>query len=153
MQNIPMYYGGTIKSDRAFYAAEGEAPIAFIDMRDVAAVAAKILTIDGHIGKTYTLTGPELLTYAQVAERLSKLRGTTIRYVDLTPQQLKQSMLQAGMPQWQVDALVDLQGYYTEGPGAKITTDVEQVLGRPPIRFDQFLKDYAASFATQGAVA
>jgi len=153
MQNIPMYYGGTIKSDRAFYAAEGEAPIAFIDMRDVAAVAAKILTGDGHIGKTYTLTGPELLTYAQVAERLSKLRGTTIRYVDLTPQQLKQSMLQAGMPQWQVDALVDLQGYYTEGPGAKITTDVEQVLGRPPIRFDQFLKDYAASFATQGAVA
>ena len=153
MQNVPMYYGGTIKSDRAFYAAERNAPIAFIDVRDVAAVAAKILTSDGHIGKIYTLTGPEALSYAQVAEKLSKLLGTTIKYVDLTPEQLKQSMLQLGMPQWQVDALADLQGYYTEGPGARITGDVQQVLGREPIRFDQFLQDHAASFAATSAVA
>jgi len=153
MQNIPMYFGGTIKSERAFYAAERNAPIAFIDVRDVAAVAARLLTSDGHIGKTYTLTGPDALTYAQVAEKLSKLLGTTIQYVDLPPQQLKQSMLQAGIPQWQADALVDLQGYYTEGPGAKITADVEQILGRPPIRFDQFLQDYAAGFAVKSAVA
>ena len=153
MQNIPTYYGSTIKSDRAFYAAERDAPIAFVDVRDVAAVAAKLLTSDGHIGKTYTLTGPEALSYAQVAEKLSKLLGTTIKYVDLTPQQLKQSMLQAGMPKWQAHALVDLQGYYTEGAGARITQDVQQVLGRQPIRFDQFLKDYAASFAPQTVVA
>lgn len=153
MQNIPMYYGGTIKSDRAFYAAERDAAIAFIDVRDVAAVAAKLLTSDGHIGKTYTLTGPEALSYSQVAEKLSKLLGTTIKYVDLSPQQLKQSMLQAGMPQWQADALVDLQGYYTEGPGARITSDVQKVLGREPIRFDQFLNDYTASFAPQTVVA
>ncbi len=153
MQNIPMYFGGTIRSDRAFYAAGGNAPIAFVDMRDVAAVAAKLLTSDGHVGKIYTLTGPESLTYAQVAEKLSKLLGTTIKYVDLSPQQLKQSMLQLGMPQWQADALVDLAAYYTEGPGAKITGDVQQVLGRQPIRFDQFLQDYAASFGAKSAVA
>jgi uncharacterized protein YbjT (DUF2867 family) len=153
MQNMATYYAGTIKSDRAFYAAERDAPIAFIDVRDIAAVVAKILTSDGHIGKTYTLTGPEAFTYAQVAEKLSKLLGTTIKYVDLSPQQLKQSMLQLGMPQWQADALVDLQGYYTEGPGARITGDAQLVLGREPIRFDQFLQDYAADFATRSAVA
>jgi uncharacterized protein YbjT (DUF2867 family) len=153
MQNIPTYYGSTIKSDGAFYAAERDAPIAFVDVRDVAAVAARLLTSDGHIGKTYTLTGPEALSYAQVAEKLSKLLGTTIKYVDLTPQQLKQSMLQLGMPQWQADALVDLQGYYTDGPGARITQDVQQVLGRQPIRFDQFLQDYAASLGVKAAVA
>jgi len=153
MQNIPTYYGGTIKSDLAFYAAERNAPIAFIDVRDVAAVGARLLTSDEHIGKTYTLTGPEALTYAQVAEKLSKLLGTAIRYVDLTPQQMKQALLQAGMPQWQADALVDLQDYYTEGPGARVTDDVQQILGRPPIYFDQFLQDYAASFGVKSAVA
>jgi uncharacterized protein YbjT (DUF2867 family) len=153
MQNIAMFYAGTIKSDRAFYAAGGDAPIAFVDMRDVAAVAAKVLTSDGYAGKTYTLTGPEAFTYAQVAEKLSKLLGTTIKYVNLSPQQLKQSVLQLGMPQWQADALVDLAAYYTEGPGAKITQDVQQVLGRQPMRFDQFLRDYAASFAAKSAVA
>jgi uncharacterized protein YbjT (DUF2867 family) len=122
-------------------------------MRDVAAVAAKILTSDGHVGRIYTLTGSEALTYAQVAEKLSKLLGTTIKYVDLSPQQLKQSMLQLGMPQWQADALVDLAAYYMEGPGAGITGDVQRVLGRQPIRFDQFLQDYAASFAAKSAVA
>jgi len=135
------------------YAAGGNAPIAFVDMRDVAAVAAKILTSDGHVGRIYTLTGSEALTYAQVAEKLSKLLGTTIKYVDLSPQQLKQSMLQLGMPQWQADALVDLAAYYMEGPGAGITGDVQRVLGRQPIRFDQFLQDYAASFAAKSAVA
>jgi uncharacterized protein YbjT (DUF2867 family) len=153
MQNIAMFYAGTIKSDRAFYAAGGNAPIAFVDMRDVAAVAAKVLTSDGHIGKTYTLTGAEALTYAEVAEKLSKLLGTTVKYVSLAPQQLKESMLQLGMPQWQAKALVDLAAYYTEGPGARITADVEQVLGREPIRFDQFLKDCAGNFTATAAVA
>ena len=151
MQNIANFYAGSIKSDRSFYAAGGDAPIAFVDVRDIAAVAAKVLTSDGHAGKTYTLTGPEALTYAQIAEKLSKLLGTTVKYVDISPQQLKQSMRDLGMPPWQVDALADLQAYYTEGPGAKITGDVQQVLGREAIRFDQFLRDYAGSFANQSA--
>jgi uncharacterized protein YbjT (DUF2867 family) len=153
MQNIATYHAASIKSDRSFYAAGGNATIAFVDMRDVAAVAAKVLISDGHAGKTYTLTGPEALTYAQVADKLSRLLGTSIKYVDLSPEQLKRSMLQQGMPQWQVDALADLAAYYTEGPGARITEDVRQVLGRDPVRFDTFLADYATNFATQSAVA
>ena len=147
MQNIPNFYAGTIKSDGAFYAAGGNAPIAFIDVRDVGAVAAKTLTTDGHLGKTYTLTGPEALTYAQVAEKLSALLGRTVKYLALTQEQLKQAMQSMGMPPWQVEALAELAAYYTEGPGARVTGDVREVLGREPIRFDQFLKDNAASFA------
>jgi len=147
MQNIPNFYAGTIKSDGAFYAAGGNGPIAFIDVRDVGAVAAKTLTTDGHLGKTYTLTGPEALTYAQVAEKLSALLGRTVEYLALTQEQLKQAMQSMGMPPWQVEALAELAAYYTEGPGARVTGDVREVLGREPIRFDQFLKDNAASFA------
>jgi hypothetical protein len=49
-----------------------------------------------------------------------------------------------GMPPWQVEALADLQAYYTDGPGAKVTADLRAVLGREPISFDQFLKDAGA---------
>jgi len=147
MQNIPNFFAGTIASQGAFYAAGGTAPIAFVDVRDVGAVAAKVLTSAGHTGKTYTLTGPEALTYSQVAAKLTALLGRPVNYVALTQEQLRQSMREMGMPPWQVEALADLQAYYTDGPGAKVTGDVRSVLGREPIRFDQFLKDYAASFA------
>lgn len=147
MQNIPNFYAGSIKSDHAFYVAVGNAAIAFVDVRDIAAVAAKVLTSDGHAGKTYTLTGPEALTYSEVASKLSKLLGIEVRYVAISPEQLKQSMHQMGMPPWQVDALAELQAFYTDGPGAHVSQDVQTVLGREPIGFDRFLTDYAASFA------
>ncbi|HVP54337.1 MAG TPA: SDR family oxidoreductase [Candidatus Eisenbacteria bacterium] len=153
MQNIPAFFAGTINSQRAFYAATGHAPIGFVDLRDVAAVAAKVLTTDSHMGETYTLTGPEALTYTQVAEKLSALLGTPVRYVDLTQEQLRQSMRDMGIPPWQVEALADLQAYYTDGPGAKVTGDVQEVLGRGPIPFDQFLRDYAAAFTRPTAQA
>jgi hypothetical protein len=50
------------------------------------------------------------------------------------------------MPAWQVQAILELQAFYTEGPGATITHDVRKILGRDPIPFDQFLQDNAASF-------
>ena len=146
LQNITTYFAGTINSQGAFYAAVGDAPIGFVDVRDIGAVAARVLTSDGHTGKTYTLTGPELLTYTQVAARVSAQLGRPVQYVAITQQQLRQSMRDMGMPPWQVEALADLQAYYTDGPGGVVTDDVRAVLGRAPIAIDQFLRDYAAAF-------
>ena len=145
MQNVTTYFASTITSQGAFYAAGGTAPIAFVDVRDVGAVAAKVLTSNGHAGKAYTLTGPEALNYTRIAEKLSAQLGKPVKYVALTQQQLRQSMHDMGMPPWQVEALADLQAYYTDGPGAKVTADVRAVLGREPITFDQFLKDNAGA--------
>jgi uncharacterized protein YbjT (DUF2867 family) len=104
------------------------------------------MTSDGHAGKTYTLTGPEALNYTKVAEKLSALLGRAVKYVALTQAQLRQSMRDMGMPSWQVDALADLQAYYTDGPGGKATSDVGNVLGREPIRIDQFLAENVSAF-------
>jgi hypothetical protein len=57
-------------------------------------------------------------------------------------------MRDLGMPSWQVEALADLQAYYTEGTGGKVTSDVRDVLGREPVGMDQFLRDRASAFAT-----
>ena len=152
MQNISTYFAGTISSQGALYAAGGSAPIGFVDVRDVGAVAAKVLISDGHAGKTYTVTGPEALNYYEVAEKLSERLGKPVKYVALTQEQLRQSMRDTGMPAWQVEALADLQAYYTDGPGAKVTGDVRAVLGREPIRFEQFLQDYSRTFTPAAAV-
>jgi uncharacterized protein YbjT (DUF2867 family) len=153
MQNIPAFFAGTINSQGVFYAAIGNAAIGFVDVRDIAAVAAMILTSDGHAGKTYTLTGPELLTYSQVAAKLSAMLGRPVQYVAITLEQLRQAMRDTGMPPWQVEALADLQAYYTEGAGGRITADVRRILGREPVSMNQFLHDHFSAFVPESSSA
>jgi uncharacterized protein YbjT (DUF2867 family) len=153
LQNILNYYAPTIRSHGAFYAALKNAPIAYIDVRDIGAVAAKVLTTDVHTGQTYILTGGELLTHDEIARRIAKAIGRPVKYVDLAPKDLKQAMIAQGTPQWLADALLELQAYYTDGPGAKVTDAVRNVLGREPRTLDQFLKDFAGDFQREAATA
>jgi uncharacterized protein YbjT (DUF2867 family) len=146
MQNFVTYNGATINSQNAFYGSQGEGKVSHIDLRDIAAVAVKTLTEDGHQGKTYTLTGPEALSNPRVAEILSEDTGREIKYVDLTAEQFKQALLGAGLPEWSANALVDLQQFYRRGSASAVTRDVEQLLGRKPISFEQFSRDYAQAF-------
>ncbi len=146
MQNLVIYKAPTINTQNAFYGSESEGRVSQVDIRDVAAVAVKALTEDGHVGKTYTLTGPEAVTNSEVAQILSQAIGREIRFVNLPPEQLKQTLLSAGVPQWSADALIDLQRLYREGKAATVTEDVERILGRKPISFARFLRDYRDAF-------
>jgi uncharacterized protein YbjT (DUF2867 family) len=65
----------SIGSDGNFYANAGDARISMVDTRDVAAVAATVLTTAGHEGQTYDVTGPEALSYEDVAAKLSQVKG------------------------------------------------------------------------------
>jgi uncharacterized protein YbjT (DUF2867 family) len=153
MQNMVNYNAPTINSQNAFYGSEGDGKVSQIDIRDVAAVTVKTLTKEGHVGKTYTLTGPEALTNSEIAKILSDGLGREIRFINLPPAQLKQAMLSASVPEWSADALLDLQRLYREGKAATVTQDVEQTLGRKPISFAQFLADYRSAFEARGKAA
>jgi uncharacterized protein YbjT (DUF2867 family) len=146
MQNLVNYSAGTINSQNAFYGSEGDGKVSHIDIRDIAAVAAKVLTEDGHAGKAYTLTGPESLSNAEIAEMLSGLLARTISFVNLPPEQMKQALLAADVPEWNANALIDLQRFYREGKAATTTQDVERLLGRKAINYNQFLRDYRFAF-------
>jgi uncharacterized protein YbjT (DUF2867 family) len=146
MQNIINYSGPTIRTQNAFYGSEGDGQVSHIDIRDIAAVAVKTLTEDGHVGNTYTLTGPQALTNSEIAQILSDTLGREIRFINLPPAQFKEALLSAGAPEWNADALLDLQRLYREGKAATVTRDVKQVLGREPISFAQFSRDYAVAF-------
>jgi uncharacterized protein YbjT (DUF2867 family) len=153
MQNMVTYNAPTIQAQNAFYGTEGDGRISQIDTRDVAAVAVKALTEDGHVGKVYTVTGPEALTNSEAARILSTELGRQIRFIKLPSEQLRQSLLSAGMPEWSANALLDLQRLYRDGKAATVTTDVERVLGRKPINFAQFCHDYRSTFDTKERAA
>jgi uncharacterized protein YbjT (DUF2867 family) len=153
MQNIVNYNAPTINTQNAFYGSEGDGRVSQIDIRDVAAVAVKALTEDGHIGKAYTLTGPEALMNREIAQVLSDALGREVRYVNLAPAQLKEALLSAGVTEWNADALLDLQRLYREGKAATVTRDVEQILGRKPITFAQFSRDYRYAFEARQQAA
>ena len=146
MQNFVNYSAPTINRDNAFYGSEGDGHVSHIDIRDIAAVATRVLTEDRHIGKIYTLTGPEALSNTRIAEILSNVLGRQIRFINLDPAQLKQALLSAGIPEWSADALIDLQRLYREGKAATVTRDVEQLLGRKPLDFAQFARDHRDAF-------
>jgi uncharacterized protein YbjT (DUF2867 family) len=153
MQNILTYYAPSIRTQGAFYAAMGNARTSFIDVRDIAVVATKSLTRPGHAGKTYELNGPEALTYAEVAEKISRASGRKAQYVDIPVEQQKQSMLDQRMPEWLVTALLDLQAYYTGGKGGRVDDVLASILGRSPTTMDQFLAEVADGFGAQAVKA
>lgn len=153
LQNVLTYYAPSIRTQGAFYGAMGDARTSYVDVRDIAAVAAKALRGGDHDGKTYELNGPEALTCAEVAEKISRHARIAARYVDIPAEAQRKAMMDQGMPEWQVTALLELQEYYTGGKGGTLDGVLEGLLGRPPITMDQFLEEFAGEFRGQAAKA
>ena len=145
-QNM-LWSAGTIKDHGAFYLPMRASRQSLVDVRDIAAVAATALTEPGHDGQVYEITGPELLSYADVAATLSRVLGKPIRYVDVPPEAARDAMLKAGMPVWNVDAFTAMSEAFAAGRFEYTTDVVERVTGQPPIRFEQFVREHAVAFA------
>lgn len=147
MQNILAYIAPSVRQQEAFYAAMGDARISYLDLRDIAAVIAMVLiSPENHLGQTYELNGPEAVTDAQLAERISRACGRSVKFIDIREAAQRTSMLNLGMPAWQVDAILDLQRYYTNGQGGEVTDVLPRLLGRPALTLDQFLSEFKDSF-------
>jgi uncharacterized protein YbjT (DUF2867 family) len=123
-----------------------DARIASIDVGDIAEVAAKALTESGHEGKTYPLTGPEALTMAEVAEKLSAATDREISYVNVAPEEAKRARLAAGVPEYTADALDELFAERRKGKESEVYPVFEELIGRRPTSFDEFARRNAAIF-------
>jgi len=119
-----------------------------LDVRDIAAVAAKVLTDDvsAHDKQTYVLTGSEPLTYYEVAEKLSRATGKTITYLDITPEEAVRTMIGYGVPEWTAQTVVDFRKIIATGACAATTDVVPRLLGRAPRSFTDFARENAATF-------
>jgi uncharacterized protein YbjT (DUF2867 family) len=152
-QNIVAFFAPSIRTQGVFYSSMDAARVSFLDVRDFSVVAARVLAESEHAGKTYELNGPEALNYAEVAEKISKHVGRKVQYADIPIEAQRNAMLEQGMPQWQVTALLELQEYYTGGKGGSVDGLLQQLLGRAPITMDQFLVEFADEFRAQAANA
>src|SRR2546421_3859935 len=146
MQNTITYLAPSIKAQGVFYDAMGNAKTSYIDVRDVAAVAAKTLTTDGHAGKIYELNGPEAITQDDLAKRIAAKSGREGKHVNISREAHQKAMFDLGMPAWQGTALIELQDYYVSGRAAAVDGVVEKVLGKPARTMDAFLTEYVNEF-------
>jgi uncharacterized protein YbjT (DUF2867 family) len=154
MQNIVAYNAPTIRTQNAFYAALSDTRISLIDVRDVGAVAGKVLeTPQAHAGKIYELNGPEALSNYDVADRISRIIGRNVSYVDIPEQAQHKAMLDGGMPESRVKPILELEEYYRSGRCGVVDGLVALLTGRPERTLDQYLRENAAAFQVQAASA
>ena len=137
----------TIAREGRIRGASGEGRIPFIDTRDIAAVAAVALTAPGHEGKKYVLTGPEALSYGDVARIIGKAVGRPVEYVAESPEEARERLVRAGSPPWMIESTLALAAYQRAGgPTSEVSRAVEELLSRPPRSLAQFVQDYASVF-------
>lgn len=146
MQNFVNYMGATIKGQNAIYQNAANTKISHIDARDIARVAVTVLSQPGHEGKAFDLSGPEGISYGEAAAVLSNVLGRTISYVAISDDAAKAGMLSAGFPEFYIDYLIELAQYYRKGGAGRVTNAVEEITGRKPVSFDQFVRDHKSSF-------
>jgi len=147
MQNVLML-APAIKKTGGFGSSAGKGRLGMIDARDVAAVAVEIAASSAsHVGKTYKLTGPALLTYSDVAATLSKIRGRPVSYHELSFEEDKNAMIHAGLPKELAEMNAQFFSMVAGGDTAWLSEDVPLLLGRPARSFEAFATDYASAFS------
>ncbi len=143
MQNLDTTQCLDIQEDNNIFVPAGRGKTSFIDVRDIGAVAALALTQSGHANKAYDLTGSEALDYYQVAEIFSDVLGRRVRYSH-------PSAMRFFWQWWRVRktslafSLVMTLLYVTValGRAGKISPQLAQLLGRPPLTIRQYVEDY-----------
>lgn len=137
----------SIKSEGVVRSSTGNGRRAFIHSDDIAAVAVKALTTAAYDGQSLTITGPEALTFAEIAARIGSSIGRKLAYESLSDEDAGRRFRATGASEAETAAHVALWRAIREGRLATVTDTVERTLGRPPIGFDQWLRENAVVFA------
>jgi uncharacterized protein YbjT (DUF2867 family) len=144
-QNVLLLDVPSLQKEGRFYAPLGDARVAKLDTRDIGEVVAVVLTEPGHENRSYELTGPAAVTYAEMAEVLTDVLGRRIEYVDLSADEYEAHLVATGWPDWVAVEFAAIygRGFYRAGGSSFVTTTVGDLLSRPPRSFADFAADHA----------
>lgn len=142
MQNT-MMAAQTIASDGMLYWDTGDGKLGMIDVRDIVDSAFAVLTGSGHEGKSYILTGPEAISFHDVAKTFSKVLGKDITYVNVPHEASLESMVGMGFPEWIARGYGELMEGFSEGFANRVTDNVSTLTGHPARSFEQYASDFA----------
>ncbi|MEI6986053.1 MAG: SDR family oxidoreductase [Rhodospirillaceae bacterium] len=148
MQNFINTHLSSMKTKGLFHDPVGTGRVSYIDVEDIAAVAAAVLTKEGHEQKVYDLTGSEALSSHEAASHLSRAAGRPIRCIEVSVESARDAMFGFGMPMPVVDAIAEMFTFMKAGRMAAITPTVENILQRPPRSFAQFADEQIPLFLT-----
>jgi len=143
-----LFWAKSIEDEGVVRSCTGDGKIPFIHPGDIAAVTVEALTSGRLCGEALTITGPEALSYAEMAAKIGNAIGKTIRFEPISEEHLRRIMEQSGDSLPEIEAHLSIYCAIREGLLAKATDVVEQVLGRKPLTFDQWIQDNASAFAT-----
>jgi uncharacterized protein YbjT (DUF2867 family) len=140
MQNVLSYWG-TIISEGVYRVPYGEgAALSLVDLEDVAAVAAKMLTTSAHNGAIYELAGPEALSPAEIAQALSECLDRPVEAETISISQWAEQAQASGMEKYPLNALSRMFRYYDHYGLQGNPRVLEWLLERPPTTFRQFVE-------------
>lgn len=147
MQNFNTFWLHGIATQSRILLPVGHAKGSFIDARDIAAVAASLLTRDDLAHRDFDLTGGEALNHDEVAAILSREAGRTILFEDIAPEAMLAGLLQAGLPRDYAEFMLVILGFFKAGYAERTTDAVQAITGRAPRSFAAYAKDYRAAWA------
>ncbi len=145
MENL-LAVADTIREEGTIAAPAGQGRVGFVAVRDVAEVAARVLTSPGHDGALYVVTGSEALGYADVAARISVVFARQVDYEDQPAKRARELMLAGGMGGWEADGNLELFEWVRNGGADTVTDTVREVTGTDPRPIQDWLSDARASF-------
>lgn len=146
MQNFNTFWIQGILAEQKIFLPVAQAKGSFIDVRDIAATAAKLLTSSQFDNQAFVLTGSEALNHDEVAQIMTEVLSKKISFVDIKPEQMLSGLLQAGVPKNYAEFLIMILGFFKEGYSSAVLDNVEKITGRKPITFKQYVQDYRESW-------
>lgn len=136
-----------VRAGGAFVMSAGDGQVGMVDARDVAAVAAVVAADPAaHAGATYWPTGPALVSYADVAATLTDVLGRPVDYRRTSPDEHREAMVRAGVPEAVATSNAQAFGLIAEGDAAWLTHDVERLTSTPPRSLRTFVQERAVAF-------
>ena len=147
MQNLAAFMGPTVAKESTLYAPAGEARMAWVDTRDIAAVAGTLLTTQGPPNRIYEITGPQSLTFTEVADHLSTALGRHIAFVNVPDGAALQAMLGMGMSSWLAEGMITLYHLFKANGATALALDtVERITGQPPRTLEAYIQENQGAF-------
>lgn len=135
-----------IRSSGALHLPAADAKLSFIDVRDIAAVGLAALTGPAHLCKAYTLTGGEALDHAAAMAIISTAAGKTLSYLPISEELACAGLARVGVPSDRIERWRMFFRKVRAGECAPVSPDVEKILGRAPISFTRYARDYASAW-------
>jgi uncharacterized protein YbjT (DUF2867 family) len=153
MQNMAGSWGAGLSHEGRFTLPAGDGAVSWIDARDVALAGVEVLLADAFAGRALTLTGPEAITYRDVAAIISDVAGRRVEYVDVPEETARERLRKAGIPEPTLSGILEVWAVQKAGGASLVTTDFADATGVAPRGFGAFARAYRRAWTSPSATA